>query len=69
MEKFEEYFFKTYIIAIGMTIFVFFSLLALATFMDKNLENPVWVERFWTVGCSGFVGAIITGLHNLIKNN
>ena len=44
-------------------------MLALATFMDKNLENPVWVERFWTVGCSGFVGAIITGLHNLIKKN
>lgn len=65
----KNIFSKRNIIAIGMTIFVFFSLLALATFMDKNLENPVWVERFWTVGCSGFVGAIITGLHNLIKNN
>lgn len=65
----KKYFSKRNILALLSTAIVFVLLLVIATYVDRRLEEPVWVERFWTVGCSGMVGSVIVGIYNSIKNN
>jgi len=40
-----------------LAVVIFFVLLycsyLYASYLDLKIKNPVWVDRFWTVGCSG----------------
>lgn len=65
----KKYFSKRNIVAIVITIILFISLWALAAYADSFLEKPVWVERFWTIGCSGIIGSLIVGVYNAIREN
>lgn len=65
----KNYFSKRNIIAIIAVLLFFVALLILANYVDSFLDKPVWVERFWTVGCSGIVGSVLVGVYNLIRNN
>lgn len=65
----KKYFSKRNIVAIIATITFFIVLLTVATYVDRFLEKPVWVERFWTIGCSGIVGSLIVGIYNTIRDN
>lgn len=65
----KKYFSKRNIIAVAIPILFFVVLLIGATYADRYTEEPVWVERFLTVGCSGIVCSVLTGIFNAIKEN
>lgn len=67
-QEVKKYINKRNIIAVIAVALIFATLLWLATWADSRLENPVWVERFWNVGLSGFVGSILLGVWGFLKD-
>mgnify|MGYP004604465331 CR=1 FL=1 len=39
-----------------------------AVHLDKKLDNPIWVDRFWNIGFSGIIGSFVIALWNFIKD-
>ena len=69
--KFQEakkYFNKRNFIAVFVVVIIFCLLLWLATWVDSKLATPVWVERFWNVGCSGLVGSLLLSMFSFLKD-
>ncbi len=67
-KEFKKYVNRKNLLAVLFVAFVFLLLLYAASWADCRLENPVWVERFWNVGCSGLVGSILLGLFRFLKD-
>lgn len=63
-----KYINKRNIIAVVIVIFVFILLYYGACRLDLSLDPPVWVDRFWNVGCSGLVGTLLIGLWRFLRN-
>lgn len=66
-KELKNYINKRNIIAIFSVGFIVFSVYILAAVLDRNLEQPIWVERFWNIGFSGILGSLVIGLLNFIK--
>lgn len=64
----KKYINKRNIIAVSVVVLLFVALLSLATWADSKLPNPVWVERFWNIGCSGLVGSLLFSLFSFLKD-
>lgn len=64
----KKYINKRNIFAVATVIAIFVILLWLATWADGKLTEPVWVERFWNVGCSGLVGSLLFSLFGFLKD-
>lgn len=67
-QEVKKYINKRNIFAVVAVVLIFVALLCLATWADSKLLEPVWVERFWNVGCSGFVGSLMVGLYGFLKD-
>ncbi|MGM9537138.1 MAG: dCTP deaminase domain-containing protein [Candidatus Onthomonas sp.] len=55
-------------VAILSVVLAFCILFFIASFADRKLEHPVWVDRFLNVGCSGLIGSMLIGLFRFIKD-
>ena len=64
----KKYITKRNVFAVLAVITAFVLLLWLATWVDSRIAKPVWVERFWNVGCSGFVGSLLFSLFGFLKD-
>lgn len=67
-KEFRKYLNKRNVIAAAVTICLFFLLYYLAQKMDSTLSEAVWVDRFWNVGCSGFVGSFLIGFYKFLTD-
>ncbi len=67
--KFKKYFCKKNIIISLITITILVALFILALVIDNRAGNTTWTDRFFNVGCSGIIVAVITGLIKLLKDN
>lgn len=67
-KEFRKYLNKRNVIAAAVTICLFFLLYYLAQKMDSMLQESVWVDRFWNVGCSGFVGSFLIGFYKFLTD-
>lgn len=67
-KELQKYINKRNIIAILSVIILVGCLYLGAIKLDQGRPQPVWVDRFWNVGCSGIVGTLVIGLFNFIKD-
>lgn len=67
-QEIKKYITKRNVFAVIAVIVSFVVLLWLATWVDSKTTEPVWVERFWNVGCSGLVGSLLFGLFGFLKD-
>lgn len=67
-QEVKKYINKRNIFAVLSVVLIFVALLCLATWADSKLASPVWVERFWNVGCSGFIGSLMFSLYGFLKD-
>lgn len=67
-KELQKYINKRNIIAILSVIILVGCLYLSAIKLDQGRPQPVWVDRFWNVGCSGIVGTLVIGLFNFIKD-
>lgn len=67
-QEVKKYINKRNIIAVAVVVLLFGTLLWLATWADSKLSEPVWIERFWNVGCSGFIGSLLFSLFGFLKD-
>lgn len=68
LKEFRKYVNRKNIIAAILVIVAFILLYRGATFLDTLASEPIWVDRFWNVGCSGFVGSLLIGLWRFAKD-
>lgn len=66
-QEIKKYINKRNVIAVMCVVAVFVLLLLAAKWADTKIENPVWVERFWNVGCSGLIGSLMFHLLGFLK--
>ena len=64
----KEYFTKRNFIATLLVIVLLVGLYFVAVLLDRNSKSPVWVERFWNVGCSGLLGSILIAIWHFLKD-
>lgn len=64
----KEYFTRRNCIAALLVLVILVGLYIGAVVLDKNLESPVWVERFWNVGCSGLLGSFLIAIWHFLKD-
>lgn len=57
---------KTFFI-LGTFIFSMVLLYCMAMYADSKISNPIWVDRYWSVGFSGIFIAILGMLEKLLK--
>ena len=68
IKKLKEMINKNIVISIIVVIVVFIILYLLAKYADTKCGVPVWVDRFWNVGCSGLICSVLLGIINSINN-
>lgn len=66
-QEIKKYINKRNVIAVMCVVAVFVLLLLAAKWADTKIENPVWVDRFWNVGCSGLIGSLMFHLLGFLK--
>ena len=69
IEKIKHRISLRYLIACAATVVIFFLLLLIARHIDKCLDQPIWEDRFWNVGCSGLVVTFLIGIFGIFKKN
>lgn len=52
------------LVVLGIIGIIYFG----AVKLDRKLESPVWVDRFWNIGFSGIIGSMVISLWNFIKD-
>ena len=67
LKELRQYVNKKNIISLIIVGLVFGGLYYGAYRMDQTLSSPVWVDRFWNVGCSGFIGSLLIGIWRSLK--
>lgn len=66
-KEIAKYINRRNIIVSAVVIAIFMCLLGIATYADTKVQNPIWVDRFWNVGCSGLIGSGLITLFNFFK--
>jgi deoxycytidine triphosphate deaminase len=66
-ENFKKYINKNNIIISVIIIALIATFYLLASIADSKLDNPIWVDRFWTVGFSGIFIVVFNPLIKLMK--
>lgn len=69
LKYFKKFFCKKNILIMLTTVVILGTLLALACYLDHISGQSIWVERFFTVGCSGLFVAFVPMLINALKSN
>lgn len=64
----KKYVNKRNIIAIAVVVAAIAIIYSGAVYLDKGLETPIWVDRFWNIGFSGILGSLVIALWNFIKD-
>lgn len=67
-KELKKYISKRNVVAVIVIVIVIIGIYFGAVMMDKKLESPIWVDRFWNVGFSGIIGSLIIALWNFIKD-
>lgn len=67
-KEIKKYVNKRNIITLVILVVVFCVLYFVAAYADHKAGTNIWVDRFWNVGCSGFVGSMLVGTYNFIKD-
>ncbi|WP_140401718.1 deoxycytidine deaminase [Gemmiger sp. An50] len=67
-KEFRKYINKRNIFAVILVCIAFASLYGGALFLDTLGTDPVWVDRFWNVGCSGLIGSFLMWLWGFLKD-
>lgn len=68
LKEFKKYINRRNILALIIVVVAFAALYQGAYFLDRQLDTPVWVDRFWNVGCSGLIGSLLMGLWRFLKD-
>lgn len=68
-ENIKKYFNKKNIITGSVTIAVLVIMYILAYRADVKTGSTIWVDRYFNVGCSGIIVAILSGVFKSFKNN
>lgn len=64
----KVFFSKKNIILSSLIILIFGGSYLFSVLLDKNLDTPVWVDRFFTVGCSGIFVTILSFILSKFKD-
>lgn len=67
-KELKKYISKRNVVAVFVIAVVIIGIYFGAVMLDKKLESPIWVDRFWNVGFSGIIGSLIIALWNFIKD-
>ena len=67
-KELKKYINKRNVVAVFVIAVVIIGIYFGAVMLDKKLESPIWVDRFWNVGFSGIIGSLIIALWNFIKD-
>lgn len=67
-KELRKYINKRNIIAVVAVTALVGGIYLCAVQVDKRLDAPVWVERFWNIGFSGIIGSLVIALWNFIKD-
>ena len=68
-ETIKSYFNKRNIITGVISIAILSLLFVGASYADKKAGSTVWVDRYFNVGCSGLIVALLSGLFKSFKDN
>ena len=61
-KELKKYISKRNVVAVFVITVVIIGIYFGAVMLDKKLESPIWVDRFWNVGFSGIIGSLIIAL-------
>ena len=64
----KKYINKRNILAVVAVAAVIVGIYLYAVHLDRKLDNPIWVDRFWNIGFSGIIGSFVIALWNFIKD-
>ena len=67
-KELKKYISKRNVVAVFVIAVVIIGIYFGAVMLDKKLESPIWVDRFWNVGFSGIIDSLIIALWNFIKD-
>lgn len=68
-KKLKNFFCKKNIMVLLVTIISMSSLYIIAYYIDKNNNNSIWTDRYFSVGCSGIFIVILSGIFKYLKSN